>query len=278
MYLMLNGVRYHVEVEGKGPALLLLHGFTGAASNWQPFVPLWSTCYQVIRVDLIGHGQTDAPQESSRYAMEQVAADMVELLDQLKIDQVHLLGYSMGGRLALSFSLWYPQRVHSLVLESSSPGLAEPEARKQRVASDQKLADWIEREGVEAFVSRWESIPLFSSQQSLPEEVRLQIRKQRLQNRAQGLAASLRGMGTGVQPSGWERLRELSIPSLLIVGEWDSKFREIAGRMARQMPLSETVVIPEAGHTVHVEQPERFGTIVLDFIKKRDRLKGSPGR
>src|SRR5699024_2027420 len=83
MKLTIHGVRYHVEVDGDGPALLLLHGFTGSAAVWEPFVNAWSRWFRVIRVDIIGHGRTDAPKDPSRYQMKLVAADLEALLEQL---------------------------------------------------------------------------------------------------------------------------------------------------------------------------------------------------
>ncbi|OYD07293.1 2-succinyl-6-hydroxy-2,4-cyclohexadiene-1-carboxylate synthase [Paludifilum halophilum] len=269
--MRVNGLRYHLKVSGEGTPLLLLHGFTGSASDWEPFVQQWKADYRIIRVDLIGHGQTEAPEDHRRYGVEPAAADLAAILDALHIRRAHLLGYSMGGRLALSFALLHPDRVRSLILESSSPGLADEAAREERMHSDAALADRIEKEGVESFVAGWEEIPLFATQKRLPESIRLRIREQRLRNRPKGLAGSLRGMGTGTQPSWWSRLDQLNRPVLLIVGEWDEKFRKIAEEMKKRLLRAETVIVPKAGHTVHVEHPESFGIIVVDFMKQRDR-------
>lgn len=269
MQLKVNGISYRVEVEGEGPPLLLLHGFTGSRKTWEPYLPSWTRRCQVVRVDLIGHGETDAPEDPARYAMDRAAADLAGVLDRLDISRAHVLGYSMGGRLALSFAGWFPERVETLILESSSPGLKTEAERLARRERDESLADRIEGEGVEAFVRHWEGIPLFATQERLPEEVRRAIRRERLANRAGGLANSLRGMGTGVQPSWWEGLGEIRCPVLLITGEADAKFCRIAEAMQGRLSQSEWRIVPGAGHTVHVEEPLLFDTMVMEFLLRQ---------
>ncbi|MFC4075924.1 2-succinyl-6-hydroxy-2,4-cyclohexadiene-1-carboxylate synthase [Salinithrix halophila] len=264
-----GGVKYRVEEQGSGPPLLLLHGFTGGAVNWEPFVPAWSLRFRVIRVDLIGHGETDSPGDPARYSMESVVADLVGILDSLGVKKTDLLGYSMGGRLALSLATTHPERVQRLMLESSSPGLKTREEREERIRRDEALADRIETDGIRAFVDAWEQIPLFASQRFLPEEVRRKLREQRLANHPRGLANSLRGMGTGAQPSWWASLDRLTLPVLLIKGEWDAKFCRIAEEMKDKLADARMETVKGAGHAVHVEQPRRFERIVLDFLTSK---------
>ena len=170
----------------------------------------------------------------------------------------------MGGRIALytAFSGFF----RALILESASPGLEDPVEREQRRSSDEALAASIERDGVQAFIDRWEKLPLFASQSTLPAEAREALRSQRLHNRAGGLAQSLRGVGTGVQPSLHARLPTLHIPVLLIAGELDTKFTAIARSMAGALPLSQLRIVPGAGHAVHLERPEKFASLVGDFL------------
>jgi len=272
MIQSIGDVAYYYEEAGSGPPLVLLHGFTGSTRNWAPHLPHLATCYRTIGIDLLGHGRTTAPTIPERYGIAASAADLAALLAQIAPEPAYLLGYSMGGRLALYFALAYPQRVRMLILESASPGLADPEARRERVASDMALAQRIEAEGIGAFVRYWENIPLFTSQQRLPVHVREELRQQRLHNRPHGLSNSLRGMGTGEQPSLWEQLDQLTMPVQLIVGELDEKFVDINLRMAAQIPKAELVVVPEAGHTVNFEQPEHFRAIVLGLC--RDGVSG----
>jgi len=266
MKTLINGVRYHVEQCGDGFPLVLLHGFTGAASTWKPFCPMWGQHSTLLMFDLIGHGETESPGDMARYDIKKAANDLKMLLDQLGIDKADFLGYSMGGRTAITFASLYPERVRKLVLESTTPGLVNPEDREARIRQDHKLAARIEQEGLEPFIDFWESIPLFQSQLNLPEEVREQIRSQRLRNNPVGLANSLRGMGTGAQPSWWDQLENFDFETLLITGELDEKFCKIATDMASRLPNPTHLTINGCGHAIHVEEREKFGTIVSEFL------------
>ncbi|WP_376796850.1 2-succinyl-6-hydroxy-2,4-cyclohexadiene-1-carboxylate synthase [Thermogemmatispora sp.] len=248
------------------PALVLLHGFTGSALGWGPFLEEFAAAgWRVIALDLHGHGLSEAPADPRRYSMEHCRADLLEALRQLGIApaQAILLGYSLGGRIALycSFSGFF----RALILESASPGIADPQERELRRRHDEALAASLEREGLAAFVTRWEQQPLFASQQRLPAEKRAALRAQRLANRPEGLAGSLRGVGTGVQPPLHARLPELQLPVLLICGALDEKFCAIGQEMAQRLPHATLAIVPEAGHTVHLEQPRRFAELVLSF-------------
>jgi 2-succinyl-6-hydroxy-2,4-cyclohexadiene-1-carboxylate synthase len=266
MIVNINGLRYHVELCGEGFPLLLLHGFTGDSSTWTPFCSVWGTHSSLIIPDIIGHGKTDSPEEIDRYKMEAAAEDVITLLDQLGIDQIDLLGYSMGGRLALTICILYPQRVRKLILESASPGLETEEERTQRRMKDAQLANVIKEDGVKSFVDYWERIPLFASMNTLPLPLKKSIREQRLDNTSTGLANSLLGMGTGTQPSWWGELNQLDCEVLLITGERDMKFCRIAQKMQAEMKNAAWIVINDCGHAIHVEHKEKFGTIVSDFL------------
>lgn len=275
MRIEANGLGYHVEVSGEGPALVMLHGFTGSSRSWDGHTERirelaaertdWPGHTSVL-VDLPGHGLSDSPPEPERYRMESVAADLAVILDTLGHPRAALVGYSLGGRLALYFTLAYLERVAALILESASPGIENAHEREQRVESDHELARFLEREGIPAFVERWEAHPLFATQRSLPETMRTALRRQRLANSTEGLTNSLRGMGTGAQPSLWGRLGEITAPVLLLAGEHDPKFREIQQRMWDGIPRVGAATIRDAGHAVHLEQPEQFDMRVVEFL------------
>jgi 2-succinyl-6-hydroxy-2,4-cyclohexadiene-1-carboxylate synthase len=268
MQVKVNNLIYHVEVCGEGFPLLLLHGFTGDASTWTPFCPVWGKHSKLIIPDIIGHGKTDSPEDINYYQIESAAKDLILLLDQLEIDQIDLLGYSMGGRLALTLAILYPERVRKLILESASPGLKTDEERMLRRMKDEELANFIKDQGIMSFVNYWEAIPLFSTMSSLPNSIKESIREQRLSNNAQGLTNSLLGMGTGSQPSWWGKLDGLGCEVLLLTGEKDEKFCKIAKRMLDNMQNASWIVINDGGHAIHVEQKEKFDTIVSDFLSK----------
>lgn len=264
----IDGIYYHVDLWGNGFPLILFHGFTGDSSTWIPFREMWGNHSRLVAIDIIGHGKTDAPVERERYEIMSVVDDIFLLMENLKIEKADMLGYSMGGRLALSFVNKYPTKVRKLVLESASPGLKTVEERKARVEQDHRLAQLIEEKGMESFVDYWENIPLFQSQKRLSEDVKKQIREQRLRNRPIGLINSLKGMGTGKQPSWWDKLHEVTNETLLLSGAFDEKFCLINEEMAKTIPNCHHEMINDAGHAIHVEQPELFGTIISEFLSK----------
>ncbi|MCH8950292.1 MAG: alpha/beta fold hydrolase, partial [Chloroflexi bacterium] len=164
-----NGIELNVRRQGSGPALLLLHGFTGSGATWQPFD--WPG-YETVAVDLPGHGESDKPASAERYRMERCVEDLVTLLDELGVERAAVLGYSMGGRVALHLALHAPERLWALVIESASPGIENEAERADRRRSDGELADSIVRDGIAPFVDRWQAIPLFASQSRLPADAR----------------------------------------------------------------------------------------------------------
>lgn len=264
----IDGIRYHVETYGDGFPVILLHGFTGDLSMWVPFYENWGRHSKLVAVDIIGHGKSDCPVEISRYKMMSLVDDLFLLMEKLEIPKADIVGYSMGGRLALSFAMKYPSKVRKLVLESASPGLSSKAEREIRIEQDKKLASFIEEKGITAFVEYWGNIPLFESQKRLPNEVQMAIREQRLNNSVQGLANSLKGTGTGSQPSWWDELHELEVETLLITGSLDDKFCQVAEKMQKTIKNSQWENIHGCGHAIHVEDPEKFDTIVSRFLSQ----------
>jgi 2-succinyl-6-hydroxy-2,4-cyclohexadiene-1-carboxylate synthase len=265
---VLNDVEVHVEQwhEQGQQMLVLFHGFTGSTKTWHPVVEQLPQHIRVIAVDLIGHGQSAAPQDVHYYSMAAQVELLEALFKELQLTTFTLVGYSMGGRVALSYAVQYPKRIEQLILESASPGLAMDEARSERKKSDDELAKKIMQNGVPVFVDKWENIPLFSSQKRLPEDVQQQIRNERLSQTAIGLANSLRGMGTGVMPALWDELATLSMPVTLITGALDEKFMNLNDKMVKLLPQASHMTIPEVGHAIHVENPIKFATIVKETI------------
>ncbi len=261
----LNGSKYNVEIEGNGPAILLVHGFTGSASTWKTSRDYLSGM-TTIAPDLLGHGDSDCPPERDRHSMPAAVDDLVCLIRKLSFGRVIVLGYSMGGRLAMHLALRAPEIVEALVLESTSAGIESRQERLARATSDEQLADEIERDGIAAFVARWEALPLFASQVNLPAAARESLRRQRLKQSPHGLASSLRGMSVGFQESLWTRLSELSMPELIIAGALDRKYCDIARTMSEAVPDARLSIIPDAGHAVHLERPSAFWQTVRTFL------------
>ncbi len=263
----LEGALVNVEQFGNGPAVVVLHGFTGQTETWRSFIDAARRDYTVIAVDLPGHGASDSPDDPELYTMTRHVQALTEILDGLGLQRVAWLGYSLGGRIALSVAIAYPERTSALVLESASPGLTRSEERRVRVREDEMLADWIEEVGIDRFVGYWESLPLWDSQTRLPAEAREELRRQRLCNDPRGLANSLRGVGTGAQPALHDRLHRISAPTLIIAGEDDTRFSTIAREMDMALSHSQLVILPGTGHAAHLEQPDQFNRTGMDFLK-----------
>jgi 2-succinyl-6-hydroxy-2,4-cyclohexadiene-1-carboxylate synthase len=248
--------------------VLFLHGFMGCAEDWNEVINRLADAFFCIAVDLPGHGKTIVAEGKSPYGMETCAASLVAFLRNRKIKKCALVGYSMGGRLALYLALHAPEIFHCVVLESASPGLRTKTERRARIEHDNKLADEIEVGDFAAFLQRWYSQPLFRGLQPHPKFQSLF--QKRLQNNPRTLAKSLRGMGTGAQPSLWEKLPALKIPALLLAGENDKKFVQINSEMAKLSPATQVKIIKNAGHTIHFEQPEIFAKYVRHFIGQKN--------
>ena len=174
----------------------------------------------------------------------------------------------MGGRIALSYTIKLPERVTSLILESSTPGLKAEIERSERMNKDKLLAEKISSEGIQSFVEFWESIPLFHSQKKLSAEKRQEIRRERLSQNEVGLASSLLGIGTGSQPSNWHRLKDINASVLLITGGIDKKFVKIAQEMKKLLYYSNHCVVKDAGHAIHVEKPTLFATMIEEHVQE----------
>lgn len=239
--------------------VVFLHGFTGSQADWSDLREKLSTQYKTEALDIIGHGERASTQNLGDYDMAQVALQVKAQCPE----QLHLVGYSMGGRLALCIATQYPDIVQSLTLISASPGLKTETERQARRESDDALADKIEASGIEWFADYWGNLSLWDSQ--LPE-LKADLRQKRLRNNPMGLANSLRGMGTGAMPSLWDKLSDLPMPVQLIVGELDKKFVAINQEMADSIPNVGLEIIKSAGHAVHLEQPETVIVMLKRFL------------
>lgn len=265
MYIRVpDNIKYYIHIEGEGPPVVLLHGFTGSHSTWRALTDELHQQYQTIAIDLLGHGRSDCPENKDRYRMDRTIEDLFYIINELKLESIRLVGYSMGGRVAIAFALTYPKLVKQLIVESSSPGLSLSSEREARVASDNSLATRIEQDGLAWFARYWGDIPLFASQKQLSKETQQQLVESRLNNNALGLANSLRGIGTGQQTSYWQRMKELIIPVTFIVGEYDEKYVTLARKMQEEVRQAQVIVIRQAGHNVHLEKPTQF----LEKIKQ----------
>jgi 2-succinyl-6-hydroxy-2,4-cyclohexadiene-1-carboxylate synthase len=232
------------------PPLVLLHGFTQTRQSWRRTARELAGRYRALIPDLPGHGQC-----VQRTASFDACAAYVRALAG---EPFTLAGYSMGGRIALHAALQL-DGVERLVLVGASPGIADAAERAARAAADEELARRIETLDIETFAGEWGSQPLFAGQ---APRVAAAAHADRLRNTPAGLAAALRGLGTGVMEPLWERLGELTIPVTLVTGERDEKFRALAEAMLARLPDARHVVVPGAGHAAHLEAPQAVAAAI----------------
>ena len=264
------------------PPLLLLHGFTGDRRSWLGFAAAWRRLQpagdgadghhrkvqrQLIALDLPGHGRSPQPSEPAARTMSGVVAAVLASMDALDIARAHVLGYSMGGRVALSLALAVPERVASLSLIGASPGIADAAERDARAAADDALAAGLEAEGLPAFVARWMAQPLFASQARLDPRVLARERRRRLEQSPWGLAESLRRVGTGRMPPLWAALERLAMPCVFLAGAEDARFLGIGQAMAARSRRIVLHPVPGAGHAAQLEQPDWVAERVRSFLE-----------
>jgi 2-succinyl-6-hydroxy-2,4-cyclohexadiene-1-carboxylate synthase len=233
-------------------SLVLLHGFTQTGASWHGVVAELAERYRPLAPDIRGHGS----------AADAVPVELGAVLGDISAlapPAFTLVGYSMGGRIALHVALAMPQRITRLVLIGASPGISDPVQRQSRRDADEGLAQEIERGSVEQFAHRWAQTPVLSGQSPAVAAV---AHADRLRSPPAGLARALRGLGTGVLPSLWERLGELAIPVTLVAGERDAKFRDLAVRMSAAIADAQVTIVPGAGHAVHLERPAQLAAII----------------
>lgn len=258
------GVRIAIDAWGSGPPVLVLHGFTGSAAAMAPLTSRLEGL-TVIAPDLIGHGRSESPPDPTRYTVSAMAEQALAAAAAVGHERVHLLGYSMGGRVALAAACAAPDRVRSLTVIGATAGIADPEQRRQRAEADRVRAEMIE-EDLAAFVDEWMSTPLLAGQARLGPEYRQAARAQRLASNPAGLAQALRMGGTGVMEPLHDHLSGCPVPACLIAGADDAKFCALADELAALLPQAAVTRIPNAGHAAHLEQPERVAAAIAAFL------------
>jgi len=259
----------HVVTQGDEgrPAIVFLHGFLGSSRDWQSLTGQFAPDYFTLCPDLPGHGQSVGLRYPEDYTMEGAAGQVRQILDAHGIGSCLLVGYSMGGRLALHLAAHHAARFHGALVESARPGLAAPEEQDQRVSQDEIRAAEIESGDFAAFLDRWYRQPLFETLAQQPGRIEALI-KSRSGNAPSELARSLRAMGAGRQASLWPELPALTVPILAVAGADDRKFAPIAQQMAGLSPSVEAAIVADAGHNVHLEQPEDFARVLEGFARR----------
>jgi 2-succinyl-6-hydroxy-2,4-cyclohexadiene-1-carboxylate synthase len=274
---MLEGkdVRLNYEVIGEGTPVTMLHGFTQSGRSWHEVISLMPAGWKWVVPDLRGHGETRV-RPGAPSTMDACTADLETLWEHLGIERTHLVGYSMGGRLALHIAAARPERILSLLTIGAHAGLDE-EAREGRRRGDEALAQRIEKDGLEAFVNYWSGLPMFEGLERRGPSFVAQMRAARMDNHVAGLAESLRGMGAGAMRPVWQNLARVTCPCTFVAGQLDHGYAASARRLAASVPSGRVVIVQRAGHTVHQERPEAFARLLLAHLEAASkRAEPSP--
>ncbi|HEV2094836.1 MAG TPA: 2-succinyl-6-hydroxy-2,4-cyclohexadiene-1-carboxylate synthase [Rubrobacter sp.] len=244
--------------------MLFLHGFMGRGEDWRDVSAGLARRFFCIAPDLPGHGAS-LGMSPAQYTMEGAARSVLDVLDGAGADRATVVGYSMGGRLALYLALRHPDRCAGLFVESASPGLESSEERARRRRADEGRAARLEGGDLRGFLRDWYRQPIFATLARDEDLLRRTIEGKSGNDPAE-LARSLRGMGTGSQPSLWKELPNLRVPALAVAGGLDAKFVGISRRMASLGPGMRPSVVPGAGHNVHAEAPGAYLSLLQHFL------------
>jgi 2-succinyl-6-hydroxy-2,4-cyclohexadiene-1-carboxylate synthase len=243
-------------ISPKRPTLLLLHGFLGSPDDWQGVVAALPEIH-CIAPALPGHAGSPVPKGLSH---ESVVDFLLQYLDDKGIARCSVLGYSMGGRIAMQLALRSPQRVQLLIAESANPGIEDEALRRARAAQDDALATQLAESDFADFLQGWYSQPLFATLSPAQRDTLL-----RRQGIPVALAAALRALSVGRQESLGPRLTSLTCPVHFIVGQKDAKYCRIA-----ESATSSCHIVPGAGHNVHLEKPEAFLALLKELLANSD--------
>jgi len=265
-----NGVSLYYEVAGHGSPLVLAHGFACGLRMWDPQVKALARSWRVVTYDLRGHGISGAPADAAAYSQPISVADLRALLEHLEIRRAAVGGLSMGGNIALNFALAHPEMVTALVVADTGAGSDET---ADWVATAHAFADALERDGLETFADAALSNPLFARYAAQGPAAERFIRACLMTHRARGLAHTAREV-LAKRPTIYSlapRLRDLSVPTLLIVGEQDEPCVKVHRFIADTIPGARHVVIPGVGHLTNLEAPDAFNRAVSTFLREAAR-------
>ena len=270
MQKTIQGIPFHILTTGNSslPRILFLHGFLGSGSDWLPMARQLSRDYCCMMVDLPGHGKASFEENPPNDGFfEQTVDALAELLQESAFPQSYLVGYSMGGRLALALLLRHQELFTKAVIVSASPGLRTIQEQIDRQEHDEKVARKIER-NFEGFIKGWYDQPLFSTLKHHP--VFSEVESERKINDPRNLALALRVLGTGRQRSQWEALQHNRVPVRFFAGEKDERYVDIGRQMVKLCPGSDLEIFPHCGHTLQLENKELFLDRLRFFFNQQE--------
>jgi len=272
MQYQFEGISINIEDAGKREsdiALLFIHGFTGSGEDWYNIKDSFPGM-RLLLVDLPGHGMSDSTSDLKYYTQDNLVRMIEDIRENLELKKLILVGYSLGGRLALSYAAIFPENLYKLIVESGQPGLTSEDDRTGRVKEDEELADYIAKNEIDNFVDFWMSKDIFRSENNLLESERNEIRNRKLKNNNTGLSNMLRGFSLGRMRPLWGELGKIRCKTLLIAGELDKKYCELNKKVQSEIKNSRFEIVAEAGHNVHLEKREEFIRLINGFINDHE--------
>lgn len=285
LFHKLKGFR-HPGIVAINKVIVFLHGFLGTSREWIPVMNAMSATTRCISIDLPGHGNSQphwhiTKESKQRFdiSVESVADILMKLICRITKEKVILVGYSMGARIALNMVLKYNKKVDGAVIISGSPGLRDEVTRRIRATQDEAKAQYLMTHGLVSFLETWYAGKLWNSLRDHPHFMKI-VESRANHNDVQALAQSLSGLSIGRQISLWEDLKNCTKPLLFVVGEKDTKFKDISRQMCAEMSrqggeidrqdetLCEMIVVPDSGHAVHLENPLPVINAVSRFLTR----------
>jgi pimeloyl-ACP methyl ester carboxylesterase len=266
-----NGVSLFYEEAGEGTPLVFVHEFAGEARSWHLQVRFFARRYRTIAYNARGYPPSDVPDDPKAYSQDQAADDIRGLLDALGIKKAHVCGLSMGGYATLHFGLRYPERALSLVVAGAGYGSVAGEREKFR-RDVEETAMRFERDGMKAVAEFYTKGPTRVQFMDKDPAGWQEFYDMFCAQSAKGHALTMRGVQM-TRPSVYEleaEMERLTVPTLIMTGDEDEPCLDPGIFMKRKIPSSALVVMPKAGHTINLEDPDAFNRAVLDFLTAVD--------
>jgi 2-succinyl-6-hydroxy-2,4-cyclohexadiene-1-carboxylate synthase len=273
MELFYKDFKLNIEIpkgfDKEKDTVLFIHGFTGCAEDWFPVIEQLPESFNYAAIDLVGHGKSDKPVNPDYYTTGSLIDQIKFVKDKLANDrQIILIGYSMGGRAALSFATTYPKEIKGLILESASAGIKNDTERNKRYEDDLKLVQFIHDHTMEEFIEFWYDQEMFNTQRRFSNDKIKKLHKKKYDNSKIGMMNMLKGFSTGIMPPLHDKLKLIPVKTILISGELDSKYTFINSKIVRGFHKAKHKVVKNSGHNTHLEEPKRFIEIVTNYLNQ----------
>lgn len=253
--------------------ILALHGFVGGADDYEPVAERIKNEGDIYAIDLWGHGGSFCSINDSKKELCFVQIEMIQcVIEYLRLEEFILMGYSLGGRLALQYAVRNPSLLAGIVLIGSSPGIELTDEREKRVLADTLRAEQLIAEGIDIFLKEWQHMPLIETQKNIPIALFQSMQERRRKQKAFLLARAIQGFCPGILPSLWQKLNTVKCPCMLVAGEYDKKYQDIVLKMGKALSHSSINIVPVAGHMAHLENLEGFMCLFQLWMRENTSL------